>query len=43
MKVSRNVLCTCGKGKKYKKCCLNWRKNWAVSITFNCHIWIFHN
>jgi len=32
MKVSRNDVCTCGSGKKYKKCCLNWRKNWAVGI-----------
>ncbi|MRX56498.1 hypothetical protein GJU41_21350 [Bacillus idriensis] len=32
MRVSRNDLCTCGSGKKYKKCCLNWRKNWAVGI-----------
>lgn len=32
MKVNRNDHCTCGSGKKYKKCCLNWRKNWAVGI-----------
>lgn len=32
MKLSRNDLCTCGSGKKYKNCCLDWRKNWAVGI-----------
>jgi hypothetical protein len=32
MKLSRNDLCICGSGKKYKKCCLNWRKNWAAGI-----------
>ncbi|RFB53135.1 SEC-C metal-binding domain-containing protein [Bacillus thuringiensis] len=25
--VNRNDSCTCGSGKKYKKCCLDWRKN----------------
>lgn len=37
MKLNRNDLCTCGSAKKYKKCCLNWRKNWAVGIdSYGC-------
>ncbi|HFU7085283.1 TPA: SEC-C metal-binding domain-containing protein [Bacillus cereus] len=32
MKVNRNESCTCGSGKKYKKCCMNWRENWALAI-----------
>ncbi|PGC10522.1 hypothetical protein COM08_30425 [Bacillus wiedmannii] len=30
--VNRNDSCTCGSGKKYKKCCLDWRKNWSIGI-----------
>ncbi|MDD9261699.1 MULTISPECIES: SEC-C metal-binding domain-containing protein [Bacillus cereus group] len=32
MTVNRNESCTCGSGKKYKKCCMNWRENWALAI-----------
>lgn len=32
MPVNRNDSCTCGSGKKYKKCCMNWRENWALAI-----------
>jgi len=37
MKVNRNDVCSCGSGKKYKKCCLNWRESWAKGIdNFDC-------
>lgn len=37
MKVNRNDVCSCGSGKKYKKCCLNWRESWAIGIdNHNC-------
>ena len=32
MKVSRNEKCPCGSGKKYKKCCLNNKKNVSLKI-----------
>lgn len=37
MKTNRNDLCSCGSEKKYKKCCLNWRENWALGIdNYDC-------
>lgn len=32
MKVGRNDPCICGSGRKYKKCCYNWRENWTNGI-----------
>lgn len=32
IKIGKNDPCTCGSGKKYKKCCFNWRQNWAAGI-----------
>ncbi|MED3795672.1 SEC-C metal-binding domain-containing protein [Niallia alba] len=32
MKINRNAPCTCGSGKKFKKCCINWQENWRATI-----------
>lgn len=32
MSIGRNYPCTCGSGKKYKKCCLNWQESWSQGI-----------
>ncbi|MDU1847206.1 MAG: SEC-C metal-binding domain-containing protein [Niallia nealsonii] len=32
MKINRNAPCTCGSGKKFKKCCINWQENWSRAI-----------
>ncbi len=35
MKVERNKICTCGSGKKYKKCCLRQHQKEGSEKTLN--------